>query len=698
MRPMTIWLAALAASTAMTASVAAPSAKWGAGEILWDSFGVPHIYAKTEEGGFYGFGYAQAQSHGNLLLRMYGESRARAAEYWGEKYESQDKWLVANDVPARSVQWFRQQTPQMQKNLEAFAAGINAYAAAHPDRIAAEVKVVLPLKGVDIIAHAQRLMNFGYIASDRKVLADPSINEAGGSNAWAVAPSRSASGKAMLLANPHLPWAPSQLTYYEAQITAPGLAIYGATQVGLPVLRFGFNNDLGFTNTVNTMQGFTSYQLTLVGNGYRFDGKVLPFKSETKSYKVKQADGTLKTVSFEQKSTVHGPVFTLPDGKTVIALKVAGLDRSGVLEQYLDMGKARDWATFEKALRRMQVVMFNIIYADRAGHILYLDNGLLPKHASGDLKYWSAPVPGDTSATLWKDVHSYDDMPKLFDPATGFVQNANDPPWLATWPRALDPRAFPAYVAPVGPMSQRAQMSVKLMTKTPKISFDDFVSRKLTTTSLMAERMLPDLLAAAPGSNDADVQAATALLKDWDHRFEPDSRAALLFETWAGIFAPRNFTDQSNYAVKWTLDDPLETPRGLKDPAAAVAMLKQAVAKTKQLYGAIDRPYGDVSRFHIGDVSVPANGGFGNTGVFRTITWGPMKNGERTPVHGETWVSMVEFGTPLKAVGLMSYGNSSQPGSKHNSDQLQLLADKKFRSLWIDRADIERHLEEKMVY
>ncbi|WP_420143172.1 acylase [Sphingobium sp.] len=695
---MTIWLAALAASSAMTASVAAPSTTWGGGEILWDSFGVPHIYAKTEEGGFYGFGYAQAQSHGNLLLKMYGESRARAAEYWGDKYESQDKWLVANDVPARSALWFRQQTPQMQKNLEAFAAGVNAYAAAHPDKIAADMKVVLPLKGVDIIAHAQRLMNFGYIASDRKVMVDPSINEAGGSNAWAVAPSRSASGKAMLLANPHLPWAPSQLTYYEAQITAPGMAIYGATQVGLPVLRFGFNNDLGFTNTVNTMQGFTSYALTLDGDGYRFDGKTLPFRAVTKSYRVKQADGTLKTVSFEQKSTVHGPVFTLPDGKTTIALKVAGLDRPGVLQQYLDMGKARDWATFEKALRRMQVVMFNIVYADRAGHILYLDNGLLPKHASGDLKYWSAPVPGDTSATLWKDVHSYDDMPKLLDPDTGFVQNANDPPWLATWPRALDPKSFPAYVAPVGPMSQRAQMSVKLMTQTPKISFDDFVTRKLTTTSLMAQRMLPDLLAAAAGSNDADVRAATTLLKGWDHRFEADSRAALLFETWAAIFAPKNFTDQSNYAVKWTQDDPLETPRGLKDPVAAVAMLKQAVAKTKQLYGAIDRPFGDVSRYHIGDVSVPANGGFGNSGVFRTITWGPMKNGERTPVHGETWVSMVEFGTPMKAVGLMSYGNSSQPGSKHNNDQLQLLADKKFRTLWIDRADVEGHVEEKTTF
>lgn len=698
MRHMTIWLAALAASSAMTASVAAPSAKWGGGEILWDSFGVPHIYARTEEGGFYGFGYAQAQSHGNLLLRMYGESRARAAEYWGAKYESQDKWLIANDVPERSKSWFRQQTPQMRKNLDAFAAGVNAYAAAHPDRIAPEVKVVLPLTGVDIIGHAQRLMNFGYIASDRKVLSDPSINEAGGSNAWAVAPSRSASGKAMLLANPHLPWAPSQLTYYEAQINAPGLAIYGATQVGLPVLRFGFNNDLGFTNTVNTMQGFTSYRLTLEGSGYRFDGRVLPFRSVTKSYKVKQADGSLKTVSFEQKSAVQGPVFTLPDGKTTIALKVAGLDRPGVLQQYLEMGKARNWAGFEKALRKMQVVMFNIIYADRAGHILYLDNGLLPRHANGDLSYWSAPVPGDTSATLWKDVHSYDDMPKVLDPASGFVQNANDPPWLATWPRALDPRDFPAYVAPVGPMSQRAQMSVKLMSSTDKIGFEDFVARKVTTTSLMAERLLPDLLAAASASADPDVQTAVTLLKGWDRRFEPDSRAALLFETWAAIFAPKNFTDQSNYAVKWTLDDPLETPRGLKAPAAAVAMLKQAVAKTREVYGAVDRPYGEVSRFHIGDVNLPANGGFGNTGVFRTITWGPMKNGERTPVHGETWVSMVEFGTPMKAVGLMSYGNSSQPGSKHNSDQLPLLADKKFRTLWIDRADVEQHLEEKTAF
>jgi acyl-homoserine-lactone acylase len=674
---------------------ASHQASGGKGEIVWDSFGVPHVYAKTESGAFWGFGYAQAQSHGNLLLKLYGEARAKSAEYWGgAANEAQDRWLVANDVPARAGRWFQQQTPQMRADLDAFAAGINAYAAKHPDAIDPAMRRVLPITGLDVMAHAHRLMNYVYIASDRKVLADPATNEAGGSNAWAVAPSRSASGKAMLLANPHLPWAPSMLTYYEAHLNAPGYSVYGATQVGLPVLRFAFNNDLGFTNTVNTMLGYSSYTLTLADGGYRYDGKVLPFRTEQKSYKVRQADGSLKTVTFTQRYAVQGPVFDIPGGTTV-ALKVAGLDRPGVLKQYLDMGKAHNFAQFQAALRQMQVPMFNIVYADRAGHILYLDNGILPRHAGGDLAKWSAPVPGDTSATLWRDVHGYDDLPKVIDPASGFVQNANDPPWLATWPRVLDPKAFPAYVAPVGPVSQRAQMSVKLMTATPKISFDDFVARKLETRALMADRLLPELIAAAKDSSDPEIVEAVRLLSGWDHRFEADARGALLFETWAAIFAPKNFTDQSNYAVKWTLSDPLETPRGLKNPADAVAMLKAAVAKTRQLYGAVDRPYGDVSRFHLGDVSLPANGGFGNTGVFRTITWGPMKNGERTPMHGETWVSMIEFGTPMRAVGMMSYGNSSQPGSKHNADQLQFLNSKTFRTLWIDRAEVERHVEER---
>lgn len=703
-------LALVLASPALADAQAAPGARaFGGGEILWDRYGVPHIYASTEAGGFYGFGWAQAHSHGNILLKMYGESRARGAEYWGPEGEKLDRWLIANDVPERAKAWYRAQTPQMRQNLDAFAAGVNAYATAHPDAIAPEMRQVLPLSGVDIIGHAHRLMNYNYIASESRVMAsvagagegDPVLPPEGsdGSNAWAVMPKRTAAGKTLLLANPHLPWAPSMLTYYEAQITAPGYSVYGGTQVGLPVVRFAFNDNLGFTNTVNTILGFTSYQLSLEGNGYRFDGKVRPFRSVQKQYKVRQADGSLKTVSFTQRSSVHGPVFDRPDGKGSIALRVAGLDRPGVLQQYLDMGKARNWQQFEAALKTLQVPTFNIVYADRDGHVLYLDNGILPKHKTGgDYRRWNALVPGDTSETLWTEVHSYDDLPKVFDPPGGFVQNANDGPWVSTWPRTLDPAKFPAHVVDQSGMSLRAQMSVKLLAGDDKLSWDDFVSRKITTTALMATRMMPPLIDAIGDNPDPDLQTARRLLAGWDGRYEAGSRAALLFETWARLFAGNALTGTDNYATPWSLDDAIESPRGLKDPARAVAMLKQAVAETTKLYGAVDRPFGEVSRLKVADADLPGHGGLGNLGIFRVMTWSPLQDGQRSPVHGETWVSMVEFGTPMKAIGVMSYGNASQPGSKHRADQLPLVQAKQFRTLWRTRADVEANLEEKVSF
>ena len=687
-------LIALAAGLALGGAAPVPAPAAGGGEILWDSFGVPHVYAKTEAGVFYGFGYAQAQSHGNLLLRLYGEARARGAEYWGAEAEASDRWLIANGVPERSLVWYRAQTPAMRADLDAFAAGINAYAAAHPDALDPKVRQVLPVTGVDVIAHAHKLMNYNYIASEKKALVDAATDTAGGSNAWAVAPSRSASGKTLLLANPHLPWEPSQLTYYEAHLNGPGLSVYGATQVGLPVLRFAFNSDLGFTNTVNTIAGSTTYKLTLAPGGYLLDGKVRPFTTASRSYKVRQPDGTLKTVTMPLRASVHGPVFDLPGGQTV-AVKVAGLDRPGVLDQYLQMGKARTFAAFQAQLRRLQVPMFNIVYGDRAGHVMYLDNGILPQHPTGgDFATWSKLVPGDTSQTLWSKIVTYEGLPKVVDPKSGFVQNANDSPWVATYPVQLWPKDFVPHMDGSGPMNLRAQMSVRLLNDGKKLTFDDFVARKVETRSLMADRTLPDLIPLAKASPDPELQAAAALLEGWDRRYEPDAKGALLFETWAQTFAPGRSSDYRNFREQWTLDNPLETPRGFKDPAKALAMLKTAIAKTKALYGAVDRPYGEVSRFHIDGVNLPANGGLGATGVFRTITWGPMKNGERTPIHGETWVSMVEFGTPMKAVGLMSYGNSSQPGSPHRSDQLKFLAAKTFRTLWLTRAEVERNLED----
>jgi acyl-homoserine-lactone acylase len=682
----------VASPSAAAPAKAAPGAH---GEILWDRYGVPHIYGKDEAGAFYGFGWATAQNHGDIVIHLYGEARGRAAEYWGgAANEAQDRWILTNGVPERAAQWYRQQTPQFRADLDAFAAGINAYGKAHPDKLDPAVRQVLPVSGIDVMAHAHRLMQYIYIAPQGRTTGS---GDGPGSNAWAVAPSKSASGHTLLLANPHLPWPTSYFTYFEADLNYPGFHLYGATQVGLPILRFAFNDRMGFTNTVNTLLGSTNYELKPAPGGYTVDGQVLPFTTTSRTYKVRQADGSLATKSLPIRTSIFGPVFQQKDGK-LLALKVAGLDRPDGLYQYWQMAKAKDFAEFQTVLKRLQVAKFNIIYGDREGHILFLDNGILPKHDQGDLAFWSGNVPGDTRANLWTQIHSYEELPKVVDPASGFVQNTNDPPWVSTLPSPIQWKDYPPYVAPPGPESLRSQQSVRLLAQPGKISFDDFVARKLSTHTLMADRVLPDLVAAAENDPDAEVRAAAALLKGWDRETVADSRAALLFETWANRFAPNNFTSLANYKVKWSPDRPVDTPSGIADPAKAVAMLKDAIAEMKAKYGAVDRPFGEVSRFAIDNVDLPGNGGFGNTGIFRTITWGPLKDGKRTPQHGETWVSLVEFSTPIKAVGMMSYGAASQPGSPHRGDQLKHLSDKTLRTLWTTRSQVEQNLESTTPY
>ena len=142
------FIAAAALALTLAAPAAAPAASPGAaphGEILFDTFGAPHVYAKDEAGVFYGFGYATAQNHGDLVLKLYGEARGRGAEYWGEAEAASDRWVIANDVYTRAKAWYALQPPAFRKDLDAFAAGMNAYAAAHPDKIDPSVRQVLPV-------------------------------------------------------------------------------------------------------------------------------------------------------------------------------------------------------------------------------------------------------------------------------------------------------------------------------------------------------------------------------------------------------------------------------------------------------------------------------------------------------------------------------------------------------------------------
>src|SRR5215212_7438297 len=296
-------------AAAQDATPVGSSAPTGA-ELLWDSWGVPHIFADDTVNLFYAFGWAQMHAHGDLLLRLYGQARGRAAEFWGERYLESDRLLRTSGTPSRAPEWYGAQSPDFRADLEAFAAGINAYARHHPERLADEVRIVLPVTAEDVLAHTLRFWLFFLWAGEKGTgvisFEQFGIQFPGGSNGWAIAPRRSASGNALLLANPHLFWA--DFIFFEAQLAAPGIDAYGATLVGLPVLAIAFNDALGWTHTVNTFDGWDAFELTPAEGGYRFEDEVRAFETETQTLSVRQEDGTLRQEELVIRRSVHGPI------------------------------------------------------------------------------------------------------------------------------------------------------------------------------------------------------------------------------------------------------------------------------------------------------------------------------------------------------------------------------------------------------
>jgi acyl-homoserine-lactone acylase len=656
-------------------------------EILWDRYGIPHIYAASDEALFHASGWAQAHSHGDLLLELLGLARGRAAEYWGERFVESDVLVRTTGVPRRGQEWYAAQPPDMRAFLDAFAAGINAYAAAHPEAISAQYVQVLPVHAADVLAHVNRVLHFTFVVSPQQLAGVTRAFQQRGSNAWAVAPQRTASGHALLMANPHLPWS-GAYTFYEMHVSSPGVHAYGATLIGMPLPTIAFNDSLGWTHTVNTIDAADVYQLELTHDGYLFDGEIRRFDEDQQTLRVRRDDGTYEERPLVVRSSVHGPVIA-QQGARALALRVAGLDRPHVLTQYWEMMQARNLHDFEEALRRQQMPMFTVIYADVHGRIMHLFQGTVPRRASGDWTFWSGIVPGTTSQTLWTDLHDYADLPRVVDPPTGWLQNANDPPWTTTVPLVIDPAHFPPYMAPRG-MGMRAQRSARLLLEAPRITFEELMLRREDTRMELADRIVDDVIAAARQHGGEAARSAADVLAAWDRSADAGSRGGVLFQAFIREAQRRALAQQRPlFAVPWNPQEPLSTPRGLGDPAGAAAALDAAAAFVQQRYGRLDVPWGDVHRIRFGGLDLPASGGPGVHGEFRVLAFEETGDGTATVFHGDTYIAVIEFARPVRARALLTYGNASQPGSPHRTDQLPIFARKELRPVWLSRSEVE---------
>ena len=211
---------------------------------------------------------------------------------------------------------------------------------------------MLPVTVEDVLAHCQRVIHYNWIINPMKLdarlmRAAPQVH---GSNEWAIAPARSASGHAMLLSNSHLEWGDMH-TYFEVQLTvAPNVNSYGAVWIGFPVLRQCFNDYVGWTQTTNNPDEADLYRLALKDSGYVLDGKTKQFEVEKEVIKIRKADGTVGEEPLTIRRTVHGPVVADRNGMT-IAMRVASLDRPRLLEQFWRMGLAHNLAQWQDAVR-----------------------------------------------------------------------------------------------------------------------------------------------------------------------------------------------------------------------------------------------------------------------------------------------------------------------------------------------------------
>lgn len=690
---------ALLAFTAVPSIAAVPEKGT---EILWDNYGIPHIFAPDHASLFYAYGYAQMEGHSELLVRLYAQARGRAAEFYGDSYLGSDRWVRTNGIPERAKMWATQQTPEFAPLIRAFAAGLNAWANEHPTMLSAPAKAMMPLTAEDVYAHGMRDILYDWLTSETTVMskARQAPLETHGSNGWAIGPSKSVSGNAMLLSNSHLQWGDND-TYMEVHLTAPGVTSYGAVWVGFPVLRQCFTEYVGWTQTTNGPTGAEVYRLTLKDGGYALDGQTKPFEVEKQVIKVRQADGTLGDEPLTIRRSLHGPVFA--DRRNVtVALKVLPAERPRMFEQFWKMGLARNFAEWRDAMRMQQLPIFNTMYADRDGHIMYVWNSAPPVRTTGDYRYWRGLLPGDQSALIATDkdkIVPFDQLPQVIDPPTGWVQNCNDSPWTSTYPMSIDPKNFAPHVAELPRQSQRSQRSIRLLSESGKITLADLKAMKLSTRSEIADHFVDDLVAAARKSGTAKAKEAAEILAKWDRQGENSSDGTFLFFRFIQS-AGNNFQNIGGYGVPADPGQPLTTPRGFADPEKAVALLDTEARYLEAQYDTMHVIWGDVVRLRRGSLDLPGNGIPGTLGAIRTVGIGPFVGGTTQIQGGDSFYAVIEFqknGPPI-GEALLGYGNWSRVGSKHVDDQLALASQKKMRPILRARTDIEKNLESRKAF
>lgn len=660
--------------------------------ILRDTWGVPHVFGKTDADAAYGLAWAHAEDDFATIQRQHLAARGKLASVFGREAAASDYVVallrVRETVDARYATDLSAETRAV---VEAYADGINHYAATHPRDA---WPGLYPVSGKDVIA--------GFVASvplfydlDKTLrdLMGPSglrpVSRKGetvtaaepfaeaverGSNGIAVAPRRSADGFTRLVVNSHQPWQ-GPLAWYEAHLRSDeGWDMVGALMPGAPVILQGHNRELGWTFTVNRPDFTDVYALTTnPGNAdqYLFDGEWRDLEVRQVPIVVRLWGGFQWTFVREALWSVHGPAIRTPHG--TYAIRYAAMGDVRAVEQWYRMNKARNRDEWQAAMRITGIPNFNVVYADHQGHIGYVYNARLPKRAEG--YDWSQYLPGDRSETLWTETLGFDEMPQVQDPPSGFVASANSTPFQVTAGEGNpDPARWSKTFGMETHLTNRELRALELLGSDTAITRDAFERYKLDTAysarSATALR-LKTLRSAAPPL-DPLAREGQELLRRWDLRTDPENPAAAL-----AILTLRPFNDNRPPPVA---------------PDELVRRLEESAHLLERAFGRLDVPWGEVNRLRRGPADLPLGGA---PDVLRAIYGSPAGDGRLVATGGDSYILLVEWDREgrVHSRSVHPFGSATLDAtSPHYADQSPLFARGELKPVWLDESEIRAHM------
>lgn len=685
LRPFASILLAFAAAGCGAAAVAAPAAPARAYDvrILRDTFGVPHIRGRTDADVAYGVAWAHAEDDFRSIEQLFLASRGLAGRAYGTAGAPSDFLLAF--LGARATVEARYDTDlddATKRLLQGYADGLTAWVRANPDGALALTRQAMPATPQDLVTGfvLTSPIFYGMDAVVGALVEGSPLPQAPtderGSNAFAVAPSRSGDGVTRLLSNSHQPWT-GPLAWYELTVHSDeGWDFAGATFAGSAVPFVGHNRTLGWTNTVNVPDLTDVYRLTVKDSAgqqwYRMDGAWKPLAREVVRLRVRVAGVTLPVKRVIWRSE-HGPVLRNRDG--YFAVRYAGIGDVRQVMEYYRLTKARDYAEWRAALALQSVPATNFIYADATGRIVYVYNGLFPRRRGG--YDWWGIVPGDTSATLWRGYVPFDSIPQLLAPPSGFVMNANNTPLRATDPRDdLRRSDYPEWLGIEPQMTNRAVRALELLTPMGVITRDSLLAVKFDAGYARGSWAGARWRAALAVDTVADRTLAPAvrLLAGWDGTLAADRPAAplafLLMRDWV-------MAKYGRYPAP-----PVE--RSLRD----------AMRTLRRTFGRLDPSLDAMVRLRRGGVDLAL--GNGGPDVLRAVHTMPERDGRWVGRNGDSFILFVEWDRDgrVRSESIQPYGAAAgHPGSRHHADQAALFAARRWKPVPFTEAQQRAMLE-----